>query len=224
MWYYALNNQQLGPVDEEYIKNLVNSGAINGQTLVWTNGMAAWLPLSQTSLAALVGGVAPAPGTVPPAPPAVYAQPVYDPRAMLKSKEAYQLYDIMKWYKFYGFSLIFILLLYKGWEVVPDNSKRLSAWKAVGQLFIPLFNFYWIFVGIKGLPKELNDYIARNQVATPLVSEQLALWICILSLCVFVPFIGWYLCPLAVFILVIIFENKLKNALIAIYEHKAAQQ
>ena len=51
MWYYTLNNQQVGPVDEKEIKKLVDSGVINQATMLWTNGMAGWAPISQTPLA-----------------------------------------------------------------------------------------------------------------------------------------------------------------------------
>jgi len=39
MWYYTLNNQQVGPVDEKEIKTLIAAGTITHGTLVWTNGM-----------------------------------------------------------------------------------------------------------------------------------------------------------------------------------------
>ena len=41
MWYYTLNNQQYGPVDEAKMKELAASGVINASTFVWTQGMAA---------------------------------------------------------------------------------------------------------------------------------------------------------------------------------------
>jgi len=42
MWYYTMNNQQIGPVDEAEIKKLVAAGTITHSTLVWTNGMPNW--------------------------------------------------------------------------------------------------------------------------------------------------------------------------------------
>jgi len=36
MWYYTLNNQQVGPVEEAEIKKLVEAGTITHGTLVWT--------------------------------------------------------------------------------------------------------------------------------------------------------------------------------------------
>ena len=51
MWYYQQGNNRMGPVDEATIRNLLSTGAISIDTLVWTSGMANWVPLQQTSLA-----------------------------------------------------------------------------------------------------------------------------------------------------------------------------
>lgn len=54
-WYYADNGKQIGPVTDDEWKILTQSGRISPQTLVWKEGMAEWLPFSQT-------GFAPTPG------------------------------------------------------------------------------------------------------------------------------------------------------------------
>jgi uncharacterized RDD family membrane protein YckC len=41
-WYYASNQQQLGPVSEEELDRLATSGAIGRDTLVWRDGMGGW--------------------------------------------------------------------------------------------------------------------------------------------------------------------------------------
>ena len=41
-WYYALNNEQKGPVEQAQFDVLVQQGVINNSTLVWREGMAAW--------------------------------------------------------------------------------------------------------------------------------------------------------------------------------------
>jgi uncharacterized RDD family membrane protein YckC len=43
-WYYAQNNQQLGPVTLEALRTMAASGQIAPDNLVWTQGMAQWLP------------------------------------------------------------------------------------------------------------------------------------------------------------------------------------
>jgi GYF domain 2 len=44
-WFYSYNGQQAGPVSEEQLTQLLNSGTINHETLVWREGMTNWQPL-----------------------------------------------------------------------------------------------------------------------------------------------------------------------------------
>ena len=43
-WYYAKDDQQLGPIDQARFDALVSEGAIGLSTLVWHQDMAAWQP------------------------------------------------------------------------------------------------------------------------------------------------------------------------------------
>ena len=45
-WYYALNGQQQGPVNEAELQRLLQAGTINLNTLVWREGLADWQPIS----------------------------------------------------------------------------------------------------------------------------------------------------------------------------------
>jgi hypothetical protein len=45
-WYYVENGQQAGPVEETQFPELMQSGRLLGDTLVWHEGMAAWQPFS----------------------------------------------------------------------------------------------------------------------------------------------------------------------------------
>ena len=45
-WYYAKNGQQLGPVSQESLLGMYQSGEIKGSDLVWNETMTEWLPLS----------------------------------------------------------------------------------------------------------------------------------------------------------------------------------
>lgn len=46
-WYYARGDQRMGPVDDTQIAALASTGQITGQTLVWREGMADWVPWSR---------------------------------------------------------------------------------------------------------------------------------------------------------------------------------
>lgn len=52
MWYYQQGSNRMGPVDEATIRGLLASGQVSIDTLVWTTGMASWVPLQQSSLGA----------------------------------------------------------------------------------------------------------------------------------------------------------------------------
>lgn len=54
-YFVFLNGQQLGGQTAQSIKQLINKGEINGDTMVWTTGMPQWAKLSEvTELAALL--------------------------------------------------------------------------------------------------------------------------------------------------------------------------
>jgi uncharacterized RDD family membrane protein YckC len=51
-WYYVVNGQRLGPVAQPEFDQLVQSGVINANTLVWRQGMEAWQPYAVLAPAA----------------------------------------------------------------------------------------------------------------------------------------------------------------------------
>lgn len=63
-WYYAVNKQQVGPVNTERFAELLRQGIITSETPVWRQGMTAWLPYGQV---ANNGGTA-SPSGAPPLP------------------------------------------------------------------------------------------------------------------------------------------------------------
>ncbi|MCG9910134.1 MAG: SPFH domain-containing protein [Flavobacteriales bacterium] len=59
-FHIALNGQQAGPFDMNTISNMVKSGQLNGDTLVWKQGMAGWEKASTVSeISALLNQVPP---------------------------------------------------------------------------------------------------------------------------------------------------------------------
>jgi uncharacterized RDD family membrane protein YckC len=46
-WYYTDNGQQVGPVPDAELDNLVKAGKIKPDTLLWRDGMAEWQPYAQ---------------------------------------------------------------------------------------------------------------------------------------------------------------------------------
>ncbi len=48
-WYVAVDGQQQGPYEQNQIISGLASGVYNQQTMVWTNGYANWVPISQAA-------------------------------------------------------------------------------------------------------------------------------------------------------------------------------
>ncbi len=83
------------------------------------------------------------------------------------------------------------VFIYKAWASIQDGHVRAGPCKALGFLFIPLFNFYWIFQAIWGFAVDCNKYMARNNVnSAPRLPEGLFLAYCILYVVSLIPFVG----------------------------------
>jgi type II secretory pathway pseudopilin PulG len=95
----------------------------------------------------------------------------------------------------YVYSLI---ALYRTWAVMQYFNSRTTPGKAVGFLFIPFFNIYWIFVSIRGLAKDINEISDRAGLKKH-VSTGLSTASCILSL---IPYINFTLNLILINILV----------------------
>lgn len=46
-WFYVCNDQQIGPVAQEQLQQLISAGTIAPNTTVWTEGMPQWTPADQ---------------------------------------------------------------------------------------------------------------------------------------------------------------------------------
>ncbi|MCP5538180.1 MAG: DUF4190 domain-containing protein [Akkermansiaceae bacterium] len=44
-WFYGKDNAQHGPVSDLEIRNLISTGQITQETIIWREGMADWIPL-----------------------------------------------------------------------------------------------------------------------------------------------------------------------------------
>lgn len=60
------------------------------------------------------------------------------------------------------FAMVCVLvLIYKMWAAIQDGCARATPGKALGFLFIPLFNLYWWFQVFWGFAKDFNAYVDR---------------------------------------------------------------
>lgn len=226
MWYYSFQNQQVGPVEEEAISRLMAEQKINGSTLVWTQGMAGWQPASSTGLAKYLPQAAVAPVMIP-APMPTYAVS-YKTREM----EIKELNDLFMWFWIclagslvtFGLSLIasivlFYILLYRNWQLIQDGYARTTPGRAVGFLFIPFFNFYWIFEAFPGLVKDTNAYIQRHGLPIRQQDAGLATAFCILSLLCLIPYLN-YVIAVVLLVLQIIMAKNFRDASVALVQNR----
>src|SRR5437016_9391527 len=76
--YVQHNGQQLGPFTEAEFKAKLASGEISMQDHVWYQGMATWVPVAQSPLAASLPPAAP--GAIPPPSSLSAAAPMLTPQ------------------------------------------------------------------------------------------------------------------------------------------------
>lgn len=228
MWYYARNNQRIGPVDDSTVNSLIQNGTITRQTLVWQQGMNDWQQAAQSLLADKFLNV-------PPAPDSGFRFTNYSNPVITFDKESLRkLYIWFAWLLGAGLPLcllcigipaviagtvIHYILLYRFWLLIQDGNARTSPGKAVGFCFIPFFNIYWIYVAIVGLSQDMNRYCDERNIITPRISEGLVLTWYILSLVSMIPYLG-FLIALANIVIIIIAMKQFTDAAIKIMEFK----
>ncbi len=115
------------------------------------------------------------------------------------------------------------VLYYKMWASIQDGCARTTPGKAVGFMFIPFFNIYWMFQAIWGFSKDYNAFLQRHSIQAKPLSENLFLWACIVPLLGMVPLVGWLssIASIVLYIMVIIAACDAINGLV--YSHGQAQ-
>jgi hypothetical protein len=87
---------------------------------------------------------------------------------------------------FYAF-VVWAVLIHKMWKAIPQSAARTTPGKAVGYLFIPVFNLYWWFQAVWGWSQDWNSYVrssfrsVESEGKLVRVSEALPLWIAVFS-------------------------------------------
>lgn len=117
--------------------------------------------------------------------------------------------------------VILAILIYKIWAPLQDGPARTTPGKAVGFLFIPFFNLYWVFQAYWGWAVDYNKYIVQKQIPGPRMPEGLAMAICILTVCSIIPYLG-ILISLVSMVLMAIFLNSAINGANAIISARGA--
>jgi hypothetical protein len=62
---------------------------------------------------------------------------------------------------------VMVYLYWRLWAAIQDGQTPISPATALGFLFIPFFNLYWVFAAIAGYPKEYNAFVRRHSLGVP---------------------------------------------------------
>ena len=114
-------------------------------------------------------------------------------------------------------TIIGYVLLYKAWQAIQDGKPRTTPGKAVGFLFIPFFNLYWMFIAYWGWAKDCNAYISSKGLSLTPLPEKLYLAYPIILLCGGIPYAG-SVAALAVIVVFIIISNQMIDTVNGIYD------
>jgi hypothetical protein len=112
-------------------------------------------------------------------------------------------------------AVLMLVLVYKMWAAIQDGQVRTTPGKAIGFLFIPFFNFYWVFQVFPGFADDYNAYAARHSLNVPRVERGIFLAYCILTLCGIVPILGM-LCVLVNFVIALMMISRICDAVNAL--------
>jgi hypothetical protein len=111
-------------------------------------------------------------------------------------------------------SIYFLMILYRLWSYTISQSRKLglnpsieSPAKAVGFLFIPLFNYYWIFIAYGKLAKDLNAIAEKKGFARGM-PDIIGVLVALFMLLGLIPFLGYLTSFIAVFVLIPVFLYK----------------
>jgi len=96
--------------------------------------------------------------------------------------------------------IVFLVLLYKAWACIQDGATRTTPGKAVGLLFIPIFNWFWIFRAIPGYADEYNSYLDRANLPVNRLTKGSLQAFAVLSVLAIIPLIGGIAALVALFV------------------------
>lgn len=85
--------------------------------------------------------------------------------------------------------VLWLMFLYRAWKIIEPGSARTTPGQAVGMLFIPFYNLYWIFQAYHGWSQDYNRSAARGRSGIH-AKEGLFQTFAILTLCSAVPYVG----------------------------------
>jgi FtsH-binding integral membrane protein len=105
--------------------------------------------------------------------------------------------------------VVFLVMLFKAWHSLRAGHPRTTPGKAVGFLFIPFFNLYWVFQSVRGFAADYNTYINQSGMKDYYLGNRLftsfaILFVVTFAMCLVpVPFLNFFLAVIAYLILLL---------------------
>ena len=62
------------------------------------------------------------------------------------------------------YGVLSLVQVYRMWNVLNDGKSRMTSGEAVGFLFVPFYNLYWMFQVWSGFPKDYNAFVDRYRL------------------------------------------------------------
>ena len=123
---------------------------------------------------------------------------------------------------YFSGGILMCMLHYRLWKLIPKDVAQTTPGKAVGFMFIPFFNFYWISVSYLGLSKGLTEMLRHREIQSP-ISHALSITFGILFV---IPASTWEKEPTLIVLHVllqcivgILFYRSAKNGAVALLKH-----
>ena len=105
---------------------------------------------------------------------------------------------------FLTLTILPLVVLYKMWASIRGNLARTTPGKAIGFLFIPFFNFYWLFQVWGGFPTDYNKYAERHRLNVPLLGSGIYIAYAVLIALSIIPFLNILTALAAQFVFLVI--------------------
>lgn len=82
------------------------------------------------------------------------------------------------------------LILAKMWGSIQDGYARATPGEAIGYLFVPFYNLYWVFQAWGGFPEDYNSFVNRHRLQVSSINSSAFSAYPSLTLLSLIPFLG----------------------------------
>ncbi len=86
--------------------------------------------------------------------------------------------------------IVMMVFVYRMWASLPLWAARTTPGAAIGLMFVPFYNFYWVFQVYLGWTQDYNRMALSENAPLPRMPEGLAMTICIMTVAGAVPYLG----------------------------------